>query len=322
MEFSASYDRTAKIVSTLVCLVLLSLTLVIHNITVTCLSILIIVVAYAYSPRGYVLEDGAIFVKRLISSARVLLEDVRDARRATPGDFRSCLRLWGSGGLFGYYGLFTTAKLGKSTWYVTNREKGVVVIAGPKTVLFSLDDPDEFLAAIRDAAPMIAPEPAAGSNAPRRYATLGRLGTIIVGFLVIAAIGTGIFANTYSPGAPRYTLTPQTLSIHDRFYPVTLQASSVDIPNIRVVDLKQDAEWRPTRRTNGFANEHYRAGWFLVASGQKVRLYQADGARVVLLPPKGDSPAVLFQASDPASFVSRIRSEWSAVARNRPNAGN
>ncbi|MBV9770294.1 MAG: hypothetical protein JOZ32_12035, partial [Bryobacterales bacterium] len=37
------------------------------------------------------------------------------------------------GGLFGYYGLFTTAKLGKSTWYVTKRENGVVVIAGAKT---------------------------------------------------------------------------------------------------------------------------------------------------------------------------------------------
>ncbi|MBV9770293.1 MAG: hypothetical protein JOZ32_12030 [Bryobacterales bacterium] len=59
-----------------------------------------------------------------------------------------------------------------------------------------------------------------------------------------------------------------------------------------------------------------------MASGQKVRLYQADGARVVLLPPKGDGTAVLFQASDPASFVSRIRSEWSAVARNGANAGN
>jgi len=94
-------------------------------------------------------------------------------------------------------------------------------------MLFSPNDRDEFLAAIRAAAPTIAPEPAAVSNAPRRYASPGRLGTIIAGVLVIAAIGAGIFANTYSPGAPSYTLTPQTLSTHDRFYPVTLQASSV-----------------------------------------------------------------------------------------------
>ena len=65
-----------------------------------------------------------------------------------------CIRLWGSGGLFGYYGLFSTAKLGKSTWYVTNRSNAVVLITAAKTILFSPDDPKEFLAAIRSATPI------------------------------------------------------------------------------------------------------------------------------------------------------------------------
>ena len=62
------------------------------------------------------------------------------------------VRLWGNGGLFGYYGLFTTSRLGKCTWYVTSRSKAVVVVTDAKTTLFSPDDPASFIAAVRSAA--------------------------------------------------------------------------------------------------------------------------------------------------------------------------
>src|ERR1700721_4452744 len=154
MPFSASYDRTAKIITGVVCLGLLAVVFTVHNPVVSCLSLLVLLVGSAYSPRGYLLQGRSILVKRLAGGARVALDDVREARRATPDDFRACVRLWGSGGMFGYYGVFSTSKLGRSTWYVTNRSNSVVLIAGGKTVLFSPDDPDRFLAAIRDAAPI------------------------------------------------------------------------------------------------------------------------------------------------------------------------
>jgi hypothetical protein len=121
------------------------------------------------------------------------------------------------------------------------------------------------------------------------------------------------FVFTYSPGVPGYTLTPDRLTIHDRFYPVTLSASSVDVDQIRVVDLTREAQWQPIARTNGFAVPHYRSGWFRVANGQKVRLYRADGQRVVLLPPIGDSAPVLYQAADPEGFVRQIRAVWNTA---------
>ena len=111
---------------------------------------------YAYSPRGYSLDGRSILVERLAGPVRIALDDVREVRRATPDDFRGCIRLGGSGGLFGYYGLFSTAKLGKSTWYVTNRSNSVVVITAAKTVLFSPDDPEAFSTTIRAYAPVSA----------------------------------------------------------------------------------------------------------------------------------------------------------------------
>ncbi len=67
-----------------------------------------VVLSYAYSPRGYTLAERSIVVKRLIGGARIPLERVREARRTTSADLRGCIRLWGSGGMFGYYGLFRT----------------------------------------------------------------------------------------------------------------------------------------------------------------------------------------------------------------------
>jgi hypothetical protein len=158
MPFSASYDLAAKIISAFVCLFLLAAVAVTHILVVAAPVLLIIVVSYAYSPRGYVVADRSILVQRLAGQARIALDDVREVRPAAPDDFRRSIRLWASGGLFGYYGLFRTAKLGKSTWYVTNRKNSVVVITGAKTALFSPDDVDGFLNAIRAMAPVWAPQ--------------------------------------------------------------------------------------------------------------------------------------------------------------------
>jgi PH (Pleckstrin Homology) domain-containing protein len=318
MRFPASYDLTTKIISGLVCLVLLMAVVAAHSFAIDCLGLLILAACVAYSPRSYVIEGQTILVQRLAGPARVLLQGVRDARRTTPEDLRGCIRLWGSGGLFGYYGLFRTAKLGKSTWYVTNRKNSVVVITAPKTVLFSPDDPDGFLATIRAAAPI---QESQGPGSIEPAGSGGSLGMWIAAGVAIVGMSAGVVAYNYSPGVPSYTLTAETLVIHDRLYPVTLHASAVDIRQIRIVDLATDAEWHTTARTNGFGNAHYRSGWFRVANGQKVRLYQADSPIVVLLPPKGEGSPVLYQASDPEKFINDILTAWGASARSSAKAG-
>jgi hypothetical protein len=256
--------------------------------------------AYAWSPRGYAVSEGTITVNRLIGSVRVPLDGVREVRAATKDDFRGCIRLFGNGGLFGYYGLFRTSKLGKSTWYVTDRGKAVVVVTGAKTALFSPDDVEGFITAIGAPAAAVPVIQDVGS----------RTGTLIGVAIGIVAAAAAAFAMLYSPGPPSYTLTPESLTIHDRFYPVTLNRTSVDVEHIRVVDFGVDTEWRPTRRTNGFANAYYRSGWFRVASGQTVRMYRADGTRLVLLPPKGDGAAVLLEVGEPEKFVAEVRQRW------------
>lgn len=311
MTFSASYDRFTKILSAFVCLGFLAVILVSHNIVISTLALIVTLISFAYSPRGYAVADRSIIVRRMAGQVRIPLDDVRELRRSTEDDLRGCIRLRGSGGLFGYYGLFRSSKLGEFTEYVTNRSNSVVLITGSKTVLFSPDDVDGFLNAVRAIAPVSgsasATAPALGSKPGYRTAA-----TIVAIALGVAAMGLGLAANLYSPGPPSYTLTARALTIHDRFFPVTIQKDSVDFSQIRIVDIAADPEWRATTRTNGFANSHYQSGWFRLANGQKVRMYRAGGRRLVLLPPLRDGAAVLYQAPDPENFIADVRAAWSS----------
>ncbi len=304
---AAPYDTTTKVTTAAICVLFVVLYLAVHVIPILVISAAIIIVSYLYSPRGYAISDGAIVIKRLVGNVRLPLEAVRESRRTTAEDLSGTLKLWGNGGLFGYYGLFRTSKLGKCSWYVTNRGNTVVVVTAAKTAIFSPDDVDGFLAAIQAAAPAMGGASGDATRSEGRGIPVGAMAGIVIGTSALALVAVALL---YSPGPPRYDLTPRTLRIHDRFYPVTLQAGEVDVANVRVVDLTMDKEWRPTMLTNGFANAHYRSGWFRVANGQTVRIYRADGLRLVLLPPKSNGAAVLIEVKDPDQFAREVREEW------------
>jgi hypothetical protein len=302
-EDIAPWDRTTKIISALTVLILLAASVAVHNLFAAGLAVLILVLAWVYTPREYRLDDRFLTIGRPAGDVQIKREDIREVHVATSGDLSGSIRLWGSGGLFGYYGLFRTARLGNCRWYVTDRRKCVVLITPAKTLVLSPVDPAGFVAELQPAG---SPPPIPG-YAPGRDS---RLGVLIGGSITIAGIALAVAAMLYSPGAPGYTLTPDSLSIHDRFYPVTLRAADVDLSEMRIVNIATDKDWRPVLRTGGFANFHYHAGHFRVASGRSVRMYRADGKSLVLLPAKQGRTPVLYQVSQPEQFMSEVRREW------------
>jgi hypothetical protein len=202
-EFAASYDRTTKIISAVACAVLLLAGVLTQNTLVVCLAALTVLLSYAYSPRGYALSERSIVVRRLVGGARIPLEQVREARRTTSDDLRGCIRLWGSGGMFGYYGLFRTSKLKKCWWYVTNRQNTVVVITDEKTAVFSPDDVEGFLVATRATVP-VQGMPIGQPEFRTAGSSVGTWIGVAIGAVSLAAVA---FAFMYSPGPPSYTLT-------------------------------------------------------------------------------------------------------------------
>ncbi len=306
LDFSVSLDRMAKVLTALV-FVLLAVTVVIaQSLIVAAAGCAALLIAYSYSPRGYAVVEGAIQVRRrMAGEVRIPLASLREVRRASFADLRCAIRLWASGGLFGYYGWFRTGGLGPARWYVTNRSKSVVVVSDAGTYVLSPDDVEGFLAAVR---PYSIPAQPDAPPPRRRGLPLAAWAGIGLGVAAIAAL---VWALRYSPGPPRYTLASDSLTIHDRFYPVTLRAEAVDVGAIRVLDPSVERLWRVTARTNGFSNSNYSSGWFRVAGGEKVRLYRARGTRLVLLPPKGEGTPVLYGLHDPDRFIHQVRQAWS-----------
>jgi len=282
-------------------------------------SVAVIALAYAYSPRSFEISDGTFRVKRLVGDVVFPLTSLRFVRDANPADFRGIVRLWGSGGLFGYYGLFWSKALGKSKWYLTDRSKAVVVTDGNQTVLVSPEDRDGFVAAMQRADEEILP-PSAGSSSEGLELSLTESagsGPVYAGIVGLAIAG-GVLAVVagsllYAPGRPPVDLTRNALVIHSRFYGMTVAASSVDAAHVRVVDLRTESGWRPTMRTDGFGNSHYRAGNFRTANGQAVKLFTTGSERLVLLLPSSkDGMPVLLDVDDPDRFATRLCQQWSS----------
>lgn len=313
--FTASPDSTSKIVTGAVFALLLVVAVTVHNVITGSLVAFLLVAAYAWSPTGYEISDGAVVVRRLAGNVRIRLDGIREVRVATADDFRGCIRLFASGGLFGYYGIFRTSKLGKSTWYVTNRSRSVVIVSDSGTAVLSPDDVGGFVAAASsltgEAKPGAVQPPGAGMFPSIESDAGGGNGLGWIKAAILMAIaGTVAASMLYAPGPPAYTLTKESLAIHDRFYPVTVNAASVDIGKVRVIDFDRDPDWQPVARTNGFGTAHYHSGWFRVSSGKVVRMYRADSTRVVLLPPKGNGTPVLFETKEPERFVAEVEREW------------
>lgn len=303
LDFPAKYDNTARGVSIAVAVLLGSVVVATHSPIFAIPLLLIVVVSYVLAPQGYAVADGFLVVRRVAGNIRIPLNDIRSIHAADSGDLTGSIRLWGSGGLFGYYGLYRTPGIGVCRWYVTDRSRPVFVTAG-KTYVVSPLDTDAFIAALPSGAADLTT--VAESNLQRN---LGRYIGLAIGGVAIALVTATLL---YAPGPPGYTLTPDSLTIHDRIYPVTLKPDGIDIPAIRTVSIDGDSPWRPVMRTNGFANVHYHAGWFRDAGGQKVRMYRADGHQLVLLPPKGDGTPVLYEAKDPPAFIQQLRTAWAA----------
>ena len=308
--FSVTYDSTTKLMSGVVLLLFASISLVTQSVLLACIATALMLLSYAYSPRGYTVGPGFAAIQRRVGTVSIPLVETREIRTASANDLQGCVRLWGNGGLFGYYGLFRTSKLGKCTWYVTDRKKLVVLITRTKTFLLSPDDVNGFVSAIREAASEapVAPDRVSGST----QAHGGRSSTgVLAGVgIAVAMLAVVAFALLYAPGPPRLTLLRDTLTIHDRFYPVTLNARDVDLTKARIVNIAADPDWRPTARTNGFANAHYHSGWFRVSSGRSVRMYWEHAKQLVLLPAKNGGAPVLIEVNDPEQFLSELRREW------------
>ncbi|MCW4041946.1 MAG: PH domain-containing protein [Candidatus Bathyarchaeota archaeon] len=111
------------------------------------ITIIILGVTYLFSPKSYVLASNGVIIQRAIRSIVIHYDAITDVKSI---DWTwKMARLGGSGGLYGYFGLFHIAGIGKTWMYVTNKDRVVYIQTKEKQYAISPDNADDFLLSLK-----------------------------------------------------------------------------------------------------------------------------------------------------------------------------
>jgi hypothetical protein len=110
----------------------------------------VLALSFMMAPRALVVTDGQIRIERRLW--RPLIVPLADVERASPIDSLGprAMRLFGVGGFFGSYGLFSSEKLGRFRLYATHGGQAVLVTrrTGLLPIVVTPDDVAGTIAAI------------------------------------------------------------------------------------------------------------------------------------------------------------------------------
>lgn len=161
-QYKASMDRTTKTLTILVPL-LLFFTVFIPSFTKNTFGsidflnpspvnvfpfglILILVITYGFSPKAYALEDRQLIICRPFQNKLYATEGILTVSLVDKKELKKSIRVFGVGGLFGYFGLFRNSRYGTMIWYATRRDQFVVIErANGRTIVLTPDDPNAFV---------------------------------------------------------------------------------------------------------------------------------------------------------------------------------
>ena len=148
--FAAPWDNLVKGVTICVFAVMIFV-MIVFGFVAGSLSILVGMLAlysailgslYLWAPRAYTVTDNKIVVKRLLGDFQITVAQKPERWRWTWWG----IRLFGSGGLYGYYGYFSFKGLGRVCMHATNRNNLVLVKDEKgRRFLLSPSEPDKFI---------------------------------------------------------------------------------------------------------------------------------------------------------------------------------
>jgi len=156
MKFSVSLDKTAKYLSLFITLFLIASLVATYLFSEDRQTILIvgpIVIAttflsYLWKPSSYEITNEYVIVHRLIGAAKYERSRIVNVRAGEPEEIKNSIRLFGSGGMFGYFGKFRNSHLKTFVLQCTRRDNLVMIFTDKGLKVLSPDDPQTMLRAL------------------------------------------------------------------------------------------------------------------------------------------------------------------------------
>jgi len=160
MDFTATFDRSARLITVFLLLFVAGMISAVvavfaqHNFGIysylgILLVVLIFAVTYGFSVTGYRLTFNHIIVRRPLGDKKIARADIQSAQRLSKGALSWSLRAFGVGGLFGYFGRFYNRKMGSMTWFLTRRDRTILLLLKDgRKIVISPDSPEAFIQAL------------------------------------------------------------------------------------------------------------------------------------------------------------------------------
>ena len=101
---------------------------------------------FLFRPISYKLNDNELIIHRSISDIKINRHEIKHVEHLEKSTLAWSWRVFGVGGLFGYWGKFTNSKLGSMTWYATRRNKAVLIeMISHKKIIITPNELDKFV---------------------------------------------------------------------------------------------------------------------------------------------------------------------------------
>ena len=102
-----------------------------------------------YMPIRLIIENDKIILHRLFGAINIPIKDIIEIKAIENSGTAFSIRVFGSGGLFGYLGKFKNKKLGYYTMYATDINELILIRTDRKTYVFSCRNRDEFIESVK-----------------------------------------------------------------------------------------------------------------------------------------------------------------------------
>ena len=158
MTYKASFDNITKILTIVVTIlfaVILFVPLIFikdgssdQNAIYTRVALLAIyIITYGFSTKTYQLSQDEVIIQRLFGNVKIKRSEITSVEIIDKEQIGWLIRTFGVGGLFGYWGKFSSSKLGSTTWYATRKNRIILIkTINNKRIVITPDEMEQFVA--------------------------------------------------------------------------------------------------------------------------------------------------------------------------------
>ncbi|MBR2359416.1 MAG: hypothetical protein IKA75_03240 [Bacteroidaceae bacterium] len=104
-----------------------------------------VAIGVAYMPKKLKICEEKVILVRLFNQLEIPKSEIVEVKRITKFDTDGSMRIFGSGGFFGYLGSFRNEKLGNYVMYATELNNLILICTKNKKYIFSCSDPDKVV---------------------------------------------------------------------------------------------------------------------------------------------------------------------------------